>query len=291
MIKFLLNDNVLDKIKVIRDEIPKDMVSIFDTNFRTLSINSEISFNYFALGFREIINRTIATEIDMNDLKQREWFPHYFTHQEDENKVSTKQKLLYMSIKKHSADFIFKLYPQIYNRIEDLYTIVQKLNKYVHLKILIEEEQFKTELENIIIVFGNFFETLNSIKKYIEELIVVTQEGIRDSVMHETIQSFDEIATGYSDFELEIENIIISGLLEENNDLLKVQVMCFGTAYATLQYGSNADQRRGDGVTMPINFPLESEVHVTISNSDSNLEIVDVEVEQFNVDNESWYEE
>lgn len=290
MIVSLLKEEIVSKLRIIRSQIPVSLLSIFDSNFSVLFLESEIAFNYFALGMREVVNRTISELTNKEQICNSEWFPKYGIHGDDPQKISTKQKLANIVLKENSMDVLFKLFP-IDNSIDALCEMMQKLSFYVHLSLRLDSDKITDELEKVIIICGNFFETLSSVQKEIEDLVEITEEGVFDDVLSRTIQELDEIATHYYSPDVEIDKIVIQELLEESADSMKVKVLCQGRISAELQYGSDADQTRDEGATLDIEFPLEAIVELVYAHDGGELMVMEVNVVSVDVDNSSWYGE
>jgi len=290
MIVSLLKEEIVSKLRLIRSQIPESLLSIFDSNFSVLFLESEIAFNYFALGMREVVNRTINELTNKEQIHNSEWFPRYGTHGDDPKKISTKQKLANIVLKENSMDVLFKLFP-IDDSIDALCEMMQRLNYYVHLTLSLDSDKITDELEKVIIICGNFFETLGSVQKEIEDLVEITEEGVFDDVWSRTIQELDEIATHYYSPDVEIDKILIQELLEESADSMKVKVICQGRISAELQYGSDADQTRDEGATLDIEFPLEAIVELVYAHDGGKLMVMEVNVVSVDVDNSSWYDE
>ena len=290
MIVSFLKEEIVSKLRLIRSKIPVSLLSIFDSNFSVLFLESEIAFNYFALGMREVVNRTISELSNREQVRNSEWFPSYGTHGDDPKKISTKQLLANIVLKEHSMDVLFKLFP-IDNSIDALCEMMKKLSFYVHLSLRLDSDQITDELENVIIICGGFFETLSSVQKEIEDLVEITEEGVFDDVLSRTIQELDEIATHYGSPDVEIDKIVIQELLEESSDGMKVNVLCQGRISSELQYGSDADQTRDEGATMNIEFPLEAVVELVYARDGGELMVMEVNVVSVDVDNSSWYDE
>ena len=54
---------------------------------------------------------------------------------------------------------------------------------------------------------------------------------------------------------------------------------------------SDADQTRGEGATMNIQFPLEAVVELVYARDGGELMVMEVNVVSVDVDNSSWYDE
>jgi hypothetical protein len=290
MTEYLLKDVLMDKLEALRSRIPTKLLPMFDDNFKVVELKSSVSFNYFAMVMREILTRTINSLVDNSLIRKATWFPSYGTHGDDPKKISTKQKLAYIALKGHSMDVLFKRF-SLEHTIYDLCDMLQQMNDYVHLEMKVDSDQIEKELEKVILICGSFFEFLDKIQNEIESLIEITQEGIFDEVVNSTIQEIDEIATHYYDPDVDIHDVIITDLLDDRINGMRVRVECHGSISAELQYGSDADQGRGDGATFPVSFPLGCTVELSYEMDGDDLTVMDVEVTSIEVDNSSWFDE
>lgn len=283
-------DTLIDRLDALRSRVPAKLLSMFDDNFRVFELKSSVSFNYFAMVMREILTRTINSLADNSKIRKAAWFPSYGTHGDDPKKISTKQKLAYIALKGHSMDVLFRMF-SLEHSIDDLCEMLQQMSNYVHLEKKLDSDQTEKELERVIQICVSFFEILDKIQNEIENLIEITQEGISDEVVNSTIQEIDEIATHYYAPDVDIHDIMITDLLDDSKDGLRVRVECRGSISAELQYGSDADQGRGDGATFPVSFPLDCTVELSYEMEDGELTVMDVEVTSIEVDNSSWFDE
>jgi hypothetical protein len=115
----------------------------------------------------------------------------------------------------------------------------------------------------------------------IDPLLGALDEGAVDSLMEETIQSVDEIATHHS-----IEEIYVGKTEVEAITSSVVRYRASGSIYVTLQWGSNSDLRRGDGAELNQSFPFSClfEVPIDEPHDLSCAEIVS------GVDTSSWWD-
>lgn len=288
MITTLLKDEMISKIRSIRSKLSADLIPVFDSNFSVLSLNSSISFNYFALGMREIVTRTISNMTNEVEIRKQKWFPSYGTHGQNPQNISTKQKLAYIALRGHSMEVLFKRFP-LDQAIDDLCNTLKELNDYVHLKLKVNSTQIETELEKVIGICGLFFESLDHIQKEIENLEEITQEGMLDYVYNDVVQELDELATHYYDPTVDISDIIIKELLPNSIGYMKVLVHCVGSINATFQYGSDSDQVHGEGTSLRMSFPLEGDVELTYDMDGGELVVMEVDVTSMAVDTSSFF--
>ena len=99
------------------------------------------------------------------------------------------------------------------------------------------------------------------------------------SLLETTVQELDEIATHYRVEGCNIDNL---KLVEMNASTIKFELR--GSVDCQLQYGSDGDYARGDGVRVDDNYPLSCDLVAHIADP------LKLSVERLRVDNSSFYE-
>jgi hypothetical protein len=115
----------------------------------------------------------------------------------------------------------------------------------------------------------------------IEPLIEDLDEGAVDSLMAQTIQSIDENATHHS-----IEEIYTSETEVEAITASVVRYRTAGSIYGTLQWRSNSDLRRDNGLELEKTFPFSCSFEVPI---DDPRDLPCAEIVS-GVDTSSWWD-
>jgi hypothetical protein len=115
----------------------------------------------------------------------------------------------------------------------------------------------------------------------IEPLLELLDESAVDSLMAETIESIDELASHHSIEEIYTEHTVVEAITATT-----VRYRSSGSISVVLQWGSNSDLRRGDGAEMEKGFPFSCSFEVPIDDPHdlSNAEVAS------GVDTSAWWD-
>lgn len=151
-----------------------------------------------------------------------------------------------------------KMTPDRKQKIAGIADYVRSLGNYKFLVVIATPpKEKKLEVEDIEILITNYIHS--DLPSELDELSTHTRP--------------DEV------FDIDIDEINISG---EN-----IFVKGDGVVSVELQFGSDGDQDKGDGLKSYDNFPFDFEIKLAY-NSKKELEII--EVDKFNVDTSSYYD-
>ena len=114
----------------------------------------------------------------------------------------------------------------------------------------------------------------------IEPLVEGLDEGAVESLLSETIQSIDELASHHTIEEIYTDKTEVAAIGPQ-----MVRYRASGSVSVTLQFGSNGDVRRGDGAELDDSFPFECLFDVPL---DDPRDLSQAEVVS-GVDTSSWY--
>ncbi len=162
---------------------------------------------------------------------------------------------------------------------------VNNLSKYVHVNPdtfgLDQEEAMRqasaaiTSLINMLQLSGQCRNAIsNSLEAQIHDHLVA-------EAISETIMSVAELATHYSVEEVYVDQVEVTRV-----DSRSIHARAYGTIDVELQWGSNGDLRRGDGVVINKSFPLSCKLESSV---DSPGE-VDVIESSLYVDTDEWWD-
>jgi len=290
----IIDSEIEEKLEYIKEFIKDDLISLFESNAKVLNTGTYLKLNYFALGIREIMNNTINSKVNKEKLKNNtSIYPNYKPNKEDENRISTHQKLAYILAGENNLQII-DWFISVDDKIEKLYTMLRELDKFVHLSMFVKDEVLiKEKVIDILNITSDFINTLKVSKNEITNLYDVTYEGILDYILNVVIQELDELASQYYDPDIDIEHIkLIEFVNEESDDEEKcIRIECSGNISAMFQYGSDADVNRDFGGRYSYSFPFDTDVVVKYGIDGGEIVVMAIEVESFLVDTDDWYGE
>ena len=144
-----------------------------------------------------------------------------------------------------------------------LLTAFNKLSKHVHGRqatVVFDPTEIEIETTKIAEAVKELFYSYHDCRSaLIEPLLELLDEGGVDSLMAETIESIDELATHHS-----IEEIYTEDTEVEAITATAVRYRSSGSISVILQWGSSSDLRRGDGAELGKSFPFSCSFEVPI---------------------------
>lgn len=158
------------------------------------------------------------------------------------------------------------------------------LSKHVHGRantLVRDPGEQETEAEATVSAVAELLHAYHDCRTaLIEPLVEGLDEGAIDSLLSETIQSIDELASHHTIEEIYTDKTEVAAI---GPDVVRYRAS--GTVSVTLQFGSNSDLRRGDGAELDDSFPFECLFDVPL---DDPRDLSQAEVVS-GVDTSSWY--
>jgi hypothetical protein len=272
-------------MKNIEDHLDELIECEFVTDLYLASIaileesDNPLHFNFFCLGIRELI-RIIMNDIAPNELVSECEYCEFT----DKGYPTKSSQMKYAILNGLDAEFIsgdFSL--QIDETCKQLNKNLGKLSKYVHLdedRFDIAEDDIQLKKGTILTLFLNFLECMTASKNMVrDDLANHFENQVINRIVDESVDEVDELATHNL-----IENVYTDHveLIEFDKD--KIQIQGTGSVDVELQYGSNSDFNKGDGLKANLSFPFTAIIQGNPQDIDS------LYLESFNVDTSSYYE-
>ncbi len=248
------------EIKKIIDFLPSREKEIFISNFNILEVNNKLSFNYFALGIREIIAKTLSDSEIINGVKNCAWYTKYDYNITANDQVTTKQRLAFLICGNNDVDAVDHILG-IKGIIEELYKEDRKLNKYAHINTIPKIEQWSGKIEKIIVSFSKFVTKLEKFSIKFEKYMVDIEDELQSYISDNGLDELDVLATHYFDPQIYIEEICLLDC-DVNGDDVILKVQCGGYISTELQYGSDHDVRNGDGLNEKTNVDFNTTIYL-----------------------------
>jgi hypothetical protein len=144
-----------------------------------------------------------------------------------------------------------------------LLSAIDDLSKHVHARedtivreIAHQDRAASAAIEALSTLLQTYHECRGAILSPIQEAL---DEAAIDALLYETIQEIDELASHHSVDEIYVENTWVKNIGSEG-----ITYCAEGSLDITLQWGSNSDVRRGDGVEVGECFPFKCEIQVPL---------------------------
>lgn len=245
-------NNYVEEINILQKDIEKylkeDMEKeILKGVIDILYVDNVLKINFFGLGIRELIRIFLSNNSNDNEIKKCVWYQDYIVYdsKSKEEIVTRKQRMIYSiygGLDLNNVKQILNI--DVEDKIKQLVKKEDKLNEYTHINNIIKNNNdVMEEAIKILKVFKEFLEKLFNFReelsyryeKFISEIII-------DKFANEFIEEFDRLSTHYENPYFCSDEIKIKSI-DSNNICLFVT----GSTDVTLQFGSDYDNRVGDG--------------------------------------------
>lgn len=260
---------------------------LFEASLHNLDDSSnKLRFNNFAYSIRELTRHILARLAPDKNVIKTTWYRPIDTKRPD--LITRKQRMQY-SIQGglsngYVSDSLGIDVDEIGKKINETIDI---LSKYTHINPAtfdIESNSVESMsievLESVVLLFQTIDECRAPLTTSLEEYIDRT---IIDNLFYDTIDSIDYLATHYIVDSYSVDEI---KLLDLDDSI--VYFKASGYVNVKLQYGSDGDMRRGDGMSMSESFPFTGGFYGKIIDKMTKFEL---ETETFEVDTDSHWGE
>jgi len=274
---------------VINNELLQDISDNLATRFeRDLFVasienitnsTSLIRFNNFAYAIRELTRHVLKRLAPDNEVLNSKW---YKNETDTENRISRKQRIYYAI---HGGLLPTYVQNTLNIDVESFYKnfrdIINNLSKYTH----IEKETFGIDEASTYLYANETLETLVELFDFIEKTKETLAEALFekaisalvDSIIEETFSSIDCLATSH---ELEYVHTETLGLQYIDHKFIYFEAI--GELNYIMQWGSNSDVSKGDGLVSSNAFPFKCKLRSNVLNPDEI--IVDIDTIEINTD-------
>jgi hypothetical protein len=216
-------------------------------------------------------------------IKERCWYKEV-KNKDGAVTITREQRIRYAVHAGLSEEFVKDtLLIDVEETIAEFRDLIGRLNKFTHVgpgtfNVAEEDAEYlaKEALDTFILLFETVEECAEEIRSETENR---AREAVDQELFETTVQELDEIATHH---QVQGCNIDRLDLVEMGPHSIRFTVT--GSVDCQLQYGSDGDYERGDGVRVDDNYPLTCELVADIT---SPLKLT---VEELRVDNSSFYE-
>jgi hypothetical protein len=138
------------------------------------------------------------------------------------------------------------------------------LSKHIHGRentIVLDLREQEIIAAATLAAMGAFLDAMRECRAAVLEPIVeALDEAAVDALITDTIDAVDELASHHSVEEVYVDDVIVASIGAET-----ITYRAKGTLSVVLQWGSNSDVRRGDGIELPQSFPFYFDIEVPLS--------------------------
>lgn len=246
--------------------------------------NNPLKINNFACSIRELSRHILKTLAPDSKIKECDWFEQQYNN-ENVPIITRKQRIQYAIQKKLPTSYVSKHIPDFVDLIKNVNDTITNLNKYTHIEENIfgippeDEENLAVE---ILDSFIKFKETIDySTKRFNEDIEKSIDIALYNYVCMQYIEQLDKIASHYQVNDISFYDFTVSKINEEHWYL-----RVFGDIDTTLQWGSDGDYRRGDGLKENINIGFDADLRVKVNEKFPNTAYV----LELNIDEDQFYD-
>lgn len=235
--------------------------------FDNLQTKSKLRFNNFAYSIRELSRHILHRLAPSNDVQRCSWYKP--TKNEKGVIVITRADRIKYAIYggfDNNALSAMGLNGYIDNARKNLLASIDSLSKYTHINkdtFDVSDSETSELVNNVIGSFNGFVDCMNDIRQQVVACLEaeINQE-ILSATIYETYSDIDILSTHSS-----IENYCIDSITVDDITSQEVVLKVSGSVDVRLQYGSDGDQRRGDGYVTNMDIPYEASVSADIKAS------------------------
>ena len=141
---------------------------------------------------------------------------------------------------------------------------IDELNKQIHGRentILRDLSAQNAIVEATVAAMGGFLDAVPECRAAVLEPIAeALDEAAVDALISDTIGDIDELASHHSVEDVDIDDVVVQSIGAET-----ITYRAKGALSVVLQWGSNSDVRRGDGIELPQSFPFYCDIAVPLS--------------------------
>jgi hypothetical protein len=273
-----------DLVKELHDRLPDAFTrKLLDGSIQVLDqTTNAVRAHQFAASLRELFSHCLDTLAPGEAVKECAWFEPV---ESAKGEPTRKQRALYATRGGLSDEFIkdeLGIDPATMHG--GLGKAFAELNKRAHVRPdthLEDPAEIELFANSALESVAEVFRTIERFRKQLIEAIErhLGDEAV-DSLLRETIQSVDELATHHT-----IEDVSVGSARVVDITFDTVRYRVKGSLDVELQWGSNSDVRKGDGATLDQTFPFACEILASVG---APFEF-DSDETQVIVDTSEWY--
>ena len=276
---------MIEKIKkILKSQFE---IELFDSALRNLEDEeNKLRYNNFAYSVRELSRHFLHSLSPENNVKSCSWYETLT----DDDKPTRAQRIKYAIQGGMSDELLTKNgfdIEELKEVIKSTKDIISSLSKYTHINediFDIPKSEVDLKSKEVLEIFAEFVETIDNYKQDLKSSL----DGELDNhILNEIIwATFNEVDILAPHHQIEYSEIEDYEIEEINNEFITVSVN--GNLNVTLEYGSKNERKSGDGLDLHESFPFTGIIKYRI---EVDFPSSNYEVEDLNVDTDSWYGE
>ncbi len=259
-----------------------------DAAFDNLNVKNRLRFNNFAYSIRELTRHILYRLAPDVDIKCCSWYKP--TKNENGKVVITRADRINYAIYggfDNNALFAMGLKDDIDKARKNLLSTIDSLSKYTHINedtFDVSDSDTERSVNHVVDSFNEFVKCMAIIRR---QVISCLEAEINQEILMATLYNTYDAIDCMSTHSL-IENYSIDNISVDDITSTDVVLNIYGSVDVRLQYGSDGDQRRGDGYITNIDIPYQACVSAEIKSSLKKFRLND-DI-QFEFDTDTFYE-
>jgi Predicted pPIWI-associating nuclease len=242
-----------------------------------------LRLNFFSTAMRILFEHMMDMLAPREDVIQCGWFKR---KKGEEDKPRRSERILFAIRGGLSEEFVRQnLHIDASPLCKRLLTAIDELSKHIHGRentVILDASEQDTVAAATVAAMGAFLDTMGECRAAVLEPIAqALDEAAVDALITETIGDIDELASHHSLEEVDVEDLTV-----ERIGPATITYRAKGSVSVVLQWGSNSDVSRGDGIELPQTFPFYCDIEVPLE------ELWDLSFAEINygVDTGDWRE-
>jgi len=247
-----------------------------------LDKGNKLRFNNFACGIRELSRHILHNLSPDKEVMNCVW---YKNDSKKPGQLTRAERVKY-AIQKGLPDKFVETFYDTKEHVYDIRETLETLNKYTHVNpdtFDIKETEVNKLTKEVLDTFKRFANGMVEFHKLIKsELEEHIDKVVLEHTIEETFDDIDILATHHNIEEHETSSCSITDI-DSRNIFIEVN----GSLSVRLQYGSDGDHAKGDGVEMNTSIPFDCNLQIIINKDFAKSEYKTL---TFNVNTDDWYE-
>lgn len=278
-------ENLEVEIETILSHLDRYNQVIFQDNLQVLGFENSLSFNYFALGIREILKNMLESKKITQKIKECQWYEKYGYDVNCKSGATTRQRLAYIICKDNDIDSIDKLL-NIKLIIDQLYEEYKELNKLAHIKSRPVSKNWEVKATNLIKKIAKFMTKIDKFERKFNYLFDDIYNHVNNYFSTVELNEILSMDTHCYDTNTEIDDITITD--SEYGDVISLKILVTGRICSTLQWESDKEYRNGDEEINRLTYPIK--LYVCVKFDISNKNIKNISIMKRDIDIVTFYE-
>jgi Predicted pPIWI-associating nuclease len=221
-----------------------------------------LRLNFFCTAMRILFEHMMDTLAPRDQVIQCQWFKQ---EEGERDKPSRSERILFAIQGGLSDVFVQQeLHIDTTPLRGRLVTAIDELSKHIHGRentIILDPRAQDKIAAATVAAMGAFLDTTRECRAAVLEPIAeALDEAAVDALITDTIDAVDELASHHSVEEVYVEDVIVESIGAKT-----ITYRAKGAVSVVLQWGSNSDVSRGDGIELPQSFPFYCDIEVPLS--------------------------